>query len=66
MVSQARWRLDRATRVAWKAVHLAEGADDQWQLVNQVIGIGRGWEAADRVGLHLDLRGQELAANLTP
>jgi hypothetical protein len=56
VVSHALWRLDRATTVAWKAVHLAEVADDQWQLVKQVIGIGRGWEAADRLICTLDLR----------
>lgn len=66
MVSQALWRLDRATRVAWKAVHLAEGTDDHWQLVKLGDRVGRGWEAADRLVPALDLGGQELPANLTP
>jgi hypothetical protein len=66
VVSHALRRLDRATTAARKAVNLAEVADDQWQLVKQVIGIGRGWQAADRAGLHPRPSGQELPANLTP
>jgi hypothetical protein len=65
-VTEALRQLDRATTVAWRAVHLAEVTDDEWQLVSHAIGIGRGWEAAYRLVSTRDLPGQEIPANLTP
>jgi hypothetical protein len=64
-VTEALRQLDRATTVAWKAVHLAEVTDDEWQLVKHAIGIGRGWEAAYRLVSALDLPGQDNPADLT-
>jgi hypothetical protein len=60
VVTEALRQLDRATTVAWKAVHLAEVTDDEWQLVKHATGIDRGWEAAYRLVSSLDLPGQDI------
>jgi hypothetical protein len=59
VVTEALRQLDRATTVAWKAVHLVEMTDDEWRLVKRVIGIDRGWDAAYRLVSTLDLPGQD-------
>ena len=64
-VTEALRQLDRATTVAWKAVHLAEVTDDEWQLVKHAMGIGRGWDAAYRLVSTLDLPGQDSPATVT-
>ena len=45
-ITQGLRRLDPVTTVAPKAVRLAEATDEEWQLANQAIGIGRGWDVA--------------------
>ena len=63
-VTEALQQLDRATTVAWKAVHLVQVTDGEWQLVKRAIGIDRGWDAAYRLVSALDLPGPP--ANIPP
>jgi hypothetical protein len=42
VITQAVRRLDRVTTVAGTAVSPAEATDEEWQLANQAIRIGRG------------------------
>ena len=45
-ITEALRQLDRATTMAWKAMHMLGGTDDEWELVKREIGIERGWDAA--------------------
>ena len=65
-ITQALRRLDRVTTVARTAVSLAEATDEEWQLANQAIGIGRGWDVAYRLVSTVDLPGKEFPATEHP
>jgi hypothetical protein len=58
--------LDRVTTVARTAVSPAEATDEEWQLANQAIGIGRGWDVAYRWSPPSSFRGRNSPANRTP
>ena len=65
-ITQGLRRLDPVTTVAPKAVRLAEATDEEWQLANQAIGIGRGWDIAYRLVSTVDLPGKEFPGHRTP
>ena len=54
-ITEALRQLDRATTVAWKAMHMLGVTDDEWDLVKRDIGIERGWDAAYQLVSTLDL-----------
>ena len=54
-ITEALRELDRATTMAWKAVHMLGVTDEEWELVKRDIGIERGWEAAYQLVSTFDL-----------
>ena len=64
-ITEALRQLDRATTMAWKAMHMLGVTDDEWELVKRDIGIERGWDAAYQLVSTLDLPGGQPSADVT-
>jgi hypothetical protein len=64
-ITDALRQLDRATTMAWKAVHMLGVTDDEWELVKREIGIERGWNAAYELVSAFDLPRVQPSADVT-
>ena len=64
-ITEALRQLDRATTMAWKAVHMLGVTDDEWELVKREIGIERGWDAAYQLVSTFDLPNMQPSAEVT-
>ena len=64
-ITEALRQLDRATTMAWKAMHMLGVTDDEWELVKREIGIERGWDAAYQLVSSLDLPTMQPPADVT-
>ena len=64
-ITEALRELDRATTMAWKAVHMLGVTDEEWELVKRDIGIERGWEAAYQLVSTFDLPNLQPPADVT-
>jgi hypothetical protein len=64
-ITEALRQLDRATTMAWKAVHMLGVSDDEWALVKRDIGIERGWNAAYQLVSTFDLPSLQPTAEVT-
>jgi hypothetical protein len=64
-ITEALRQLDRATTMAWKAMHMLGVTDGEWELVKREIGIERGWEAAYQLVSTLNLPGVQPSADVT-
>ena len=66
VVIEALRQLDRAATAGWRAVRMAKATEEEWQLVERMLGIDRGWGAADQLFSALDLPGLQPSIDITP
>jgi hypothetical protein len=64
-ITEALRQLDRATTMAWKAMHMLGVTDDEWELVKRELGIARGWDAAYQLVSTFDLPGMQPSVDVT-
>ena len=64
-ITEALRQLDRATTMAWKAMHMLGVTDHEWELVKRELGIERGWEAAYQLVSTLDLPSTQPTVDVT-
>jgi len=64
-ITEALRQLDRATTMAWKAVHMLGVSDEEWQLVKRELGIERGWDAAYELVSTFDLPTMQPSVDIT-
>jgi hypothetical protein len=65
-ITEALRQLDRATTMAWKALHMLGVTDNEWELVKRELGIERGWDAAYQLVSTFDLPNMQPSAAVTP